>query len=71
MQSIFHWGVLHGEIKTFYKSINPYREDKMRMAKSLVVQSAGSDWYYVKLPDHSFGWVMVKYTALVKPKAKG
>lgn len=37
----------------------------------LVFQSSSSDWYYVKLQDQSFGWVMVKYTTLVKPKAKG
>ncbi len=37
----------------------------------LVVQSSSSDWYYVKLPDQSFGWVMVKYTTLVEPKARG
>lgn len=37
----------------------------------LVVQSSGSDWYYVKLPDNAFGWVMVKFTSLVKPKGVG
>jgi len=37
----------------------------------LEVQSSSSAWYYVKLPDHSFGWVMVTYTTLVKPKAQG
>jgi hypothetical protein len=37
----------------------------------LVVQASSSDWYYVKLPDASLGWVMVKFTALLKPKAMG
>jgi hypothetical protein len=37
----------------------------------LVVQSSSSEWYYVKLPDNSFGWVMVKFTTLVKPKGVG
>ena len=37
----------------------------------LTVRSSSTDWYYVKLPDGSVGWVMVKYTTLVKPKAVG
>jgi hypothetical protein len=37
----------------------------------LVVQSSSSDWYYVKLLDNSFGWVMVKFTTLVEPKGVG
>ena len=37
----------------------------------MVVQSSSSDRDYLKLPDQSFGWVMVKYTSLVKPKARG
>lgn len=37
----------------------------------LTVRSSSTDWYYVKLPDDTFGWVMVKYTAMVKPKAVG
>lgn len=35
------------------------------------VRSSSSDWYYVKLPDASLGWVMVKFTTLLKPKAMG
>jgi len=37
----------------------------------LVVRSWDAGWYYVQLPDSSFGWVMADYTALVHPKAMG
>lgn len=37
----------------------------------LVVRSSGSDWYYVKLVDNSFGWVMVKHTVMVEPEPMG
>jgi hypothetical protein len=37
----------------------------------LVVQSSSSDWYYVKLPDNSFGWVMARFTTLVEPQGVG
>ena len=37
----------------------------------LFVRSPGSDWYYVQLPDKSFGWVMAVYTSRVYPKAMG
>jgi len=37
----------------------------------LVVRSSSSDWYYAKLADNSFGWVMVNYTVMVEPKPMG
>jgi len=37
----------------------------------LLVRSSSSNWYYVKLPDASLGWVMVKFTTLLEPKAQG
>lgn len=52
-------GMEHSIIKTVQKG------------KMLVVQSSNSGWYYVKLPDNTFGWVMVKFTSLLKPKALG
>lgn len=45
--------------------------EQVEQGDILVVQSTSSDWYYVKLPDQSMGWVMVKFTALVRPKAVG
>lgn len=44
---------------------------QVKQGDLLTVRSSSTDWYYVKLPDNSFGWVMLKYTALVKPKAVG
>jgi hypothetical protein len=37
----------------------------------LVVQSSSSGWYYVQLPDNRFGWVMGKFTNLLRPRALG
>ena len=44
---------------------------EVREGDILVVQSSSSEWYYVKLPDNSFGWVMIKFTALSEPKGVG
>lgn len=44
---------------------------QVKQGDLLTVRSSSTDWYYVKLPDDSFGWVMVKYTTMVKPKAVG
>jgi hypothetical protein len=44
---------------------------EVREGDILEVQSSSSNWYYVKLPDNSFGWVMIKFTILVEPKAVG
>lgn len=37
----------------------------------LKIQATGPEWYYVKLPDETYGWVMKKYTALLAPKPVG
>jgi Family of unknown function (DUF6515)/Bacterial SH3 domain len=44
---------------------------EVQLGDILMVRSSSSGWYYVKLPDASLGWVMVKFTALLKPKAMG
>ena len=37
----------------------------------LEIQAKGNDWYYVKLPDETSGWVMKKYTTPLAPKPVG
>ncbi len=45
--------------------------NKVQLGDILMVRSSSSNWYYVKLPDASRGWVMVKFTTLLEPKARG
>lgn len=44
---------------------------QVRLGDRLVIQDTSPGWYYVQLPDGTFGWVMQKYTHLVVPEAKG
>lgn len=44
---------------------------EVKQGDVLVVQSSSSGWYYVKLPDSSFGWVMVEFTTLLKSRTLG
>lgn len=43
----------------------------VRSGDTLTVQGTSGQWYYVQLPDGSYGWVMAKFTRSMPPEAKG
>jgi len=45
--------------------------NRVRMGERLEIKGSSADWYYVRLPDATFGWVMSKYTRIMDPDAKG
>jgi uncharacterized protein YgiM (DUF1202 family) len=44
---------------------------QVRRHDSLAVHGYAPDWLYVKMPDGSFGWVMLKFTAAHESNAAG
>lgn len=44
---------------------------QVRLGQHLVVEGSSTGWFYVRLPDGSFGWVMAKFTRQVAPGAMG
>lgn len=44
---------------------------RVRSGDTLTVQGTSDGWYYVLLPDGSYGWVMAKFTRLLLPEAQG
>ena len=44
---------------------------QVRSGQQLIVQGSAPDWYYVRLPDGTFGWVMSRYTVRLVSDAKG
>lgn len=45
--------------------------DQVGMGDHLVIEGSSSGWYYVRLPNGNFGWVMSQYTRKLLPDAKG
>ena len=44
---------------------------QVRSGEQLVIQGNAPGWYYVRLPDGTFGWVMSQYTLKIASDAKG
>lgn len=44
---------------------------QVRSGDNLTVQGTSGEWYYVLLPDGSYGWVMAKFTHTLFPEAQG
>lgn len=44
---------------------------QVRSGDTLTIQGTSDEWYYVQLPNGSYGWVMAKYTRSILPDAKG
>jgi uncharacterized protein YraI len=44
---------------------------QIRRHDALVVHGYAPDWLYVKMPNGSFGWVMIKFTTAHESNAAG
>ncbi|BBO85712.1 SH3 domain-containing protein [Desulfosarcina ovata] len=44
---------------------------QVRLGDRLVTAGTSAGWYYVRLPDGQYGWVMMQYTRPVAPAAQG
>lgn len=44
---------------------------QVRSGQQLIIQGSAPGWYYVLLPDGTYGWVMSKYTIRLASDAKG
>ena len=41
------------------------------MGNVLIIQGSASDWYYVRLPDNTYGWVMKAFVTMPDNGAQG
>jgi uncharacterized protein YgiM (DUF1202 family) len=41
------------------------------MGNVLIVQGSSDDWYYVRLPDNTYGWVMKSFVTMTGNGAQG
>lgn len=44
---------------------------RVRSGDTITIQGTSGEWYYVALPDGSYGWVMAKFTRQLFPDAQG